>query len=303
MHQTTRDYKYFLLDVFTEERLQGNPLAVFPEAEGLSETQMQSIAQELNLSETVFLTPPSTEAIACARIYTPRRELDFAGHPTIGSAFLLAHLKGIETSFTIEENVGPIPIQVTHEDGKSIFWLTTPQISFFETLEAPLCARLLGLEESDLAPVTPQFVSAGSPLLFIALKDREAVDRAQLNAAYLHEALGSVNSVGTFTFALKTPDADGPFDVYSRMFAPQSGIPEDPATGGATGPLAAYMLERGLARMKDDRCEFISEQGTRMGRRSLLRVKASVHQRERSIQVGGSAVMTAEGMFTVDHPR
>ncbi len=300
MHEASREYKYFLLNVFTNRRLQGNSLAVFPEAHGLSDAQMQSIAQELNLSETVFLTPPGSQGVARARIYTPLRELDFAGHPTIGSAFLLARLKGIRTSFAIEENVGLISIDVTREGSDSIFWLTTPPISFFETLESAFCARLLGVEESDLAPVTPQFVSAGSPVLFIALKDQEAVDRAKLNPAHLAKALGSVNSVGTFTFALKAPTARAPFDVYSRMFAPQSGIPEDPATGGATGPLAAYMLEHGLATTKNGRCEFSSEQGRKMGRRSLLRVKVSENQDNRTIKVGGCTVMTAEGMFTVD---
>ncbi|MDP9016965.1 MAG: PhzF family phenazine biosynthesis protein [Candidatus Eremiobacteraeota bacterium] len=298
MHQSVRHYRYMLLDVFTKTRLEGNPLAVFPEAQGISDLQMQQIAGELNLSETVFLTISQTGAAARARIFTPRRELDFAGHPTIGTAHVLNHLGERSVSFGIQENVGTVPIEVaTDADGDPVFWLTTPSIQFYETLGAELCAELLGLATTDLASAPPQFVSAGSPFLFIALKDRQAVDRAVLNAACLPKALGSANSVGTFVFARTHSDPGGPFDVHARMFAPQTGIAEDPATGGATGPLAAYMLEHGLASLSEGTCEFISEQGVKMGRRSVLRVRVSSQDDALTIKVGGSAIIVAEGTF------
>ncbi|GAC1389754.1 MAG: PhzF family phenazine biosynthesis protein [Vulcanimicrobiaceae bacterium] len=298
MQKSARSYRYFLLDVFTKKRLEGNPLAVFPDAQGITDLQMQRIAGELNLSETVFLTDSKMGAAARARIFTPRRELDFAGHPTIGTAHLLDYLGERSVRLGIEENVGIVPIDVDADSvGENVFWLTTPEIRFYETLAPALGAELLGLAESDLAAAPPQFVSAGSPMLFIALKDQDAVDRAELDAACSPRALGSTNAVGTFLFARKYSAPDGPFDVHARMFAPQSGISEDPATGGATGPLAAYMLKYGLASLTLGRCEFISEQGVKMGRRSILKVRVSGGDDARTIKVGGSAVIVAEGTF------
>ncbi len=161
MSSSDRHYKYVVLDVFTTRRMEGNPLAVFPRAKGIGDVQMQRIAQELNLSETVFLLKPDDagKAVARARIFTPRRELDFAGHPTIGSASLLAERYPDLDGFTIEENVGPIPIECeAASDGARMFWLTTPPIRFFETLSAAACARLLGLPLEDMAAAPPQFV-------------------------------------------------------------------------------------------------------------------------------------------------
>lgn len=290
-----REYDYVLLDVFTEHRLQGNPLAVFPDADGICDREMQAIAGELNLSETVFLLESRTAA-ARARIFTPRRELDFAGHPTVGSAAVINRNRPQSGRFTIDENVGPIEIEMTEEDGRELFWLTTPPIAFYETLESAFCAKLLGVTPEDVAATPPQFVSAGSPFLFVQLASPEAVDRAAIQHAHLSDALGSVNSVGTFVFARKEPESRTSFDVYSRMFAPQTGIPEDPATGGATGPLAAYMLRYGL--LPND-ARFTSEQGTKMGRRSILHVKISGDPGQPRIQVGGAAVFTARGRFTV----
>ena len=292
-----REYDYVLLDVFTEHRLQGNPLAVFPNAAGISDGEMQAIAGELNLSETVFLFESRTVA-ARARIFTPRRELDFAGHPTVGSAAVINRERPQNGRFTIEENVGPVEIEMTQEGAGELFWLTTPPITFYETLDSAFCAKLLGIAPDDFAATPPQFVSAGSPLLFVQLASPEAVDRAAIQHAHLADALGSVNSVGTFVFARKEPDSKTSFDVYSRMFAPQTGIPEDPATGGATGPLAAYMRRYGVL-PNDTASRFTSEQGAKMGRRSFLHVKISGDSTQPRIQVGGAAVFTARGRFTV----
>jgi len=289
-----RRYRYLLLDVFTKKQLEGNPLAVFPDAEGLSANEMQRIAGELNLSETVFLTPPRTRgALAKARIFTPRRELDFAGHPTVGAAYVLARERDPGGEFAIEENVGLIPIaRDRDEEGDERFWLTTPPLRFFQTVEAALAARLLSLSVDDLAHgVPPQFVSAGSPLLFVALASPEAVDRAEIVPAHLDDTGGDVDSVGTFVFARKEPGSSC-FDVYSRMFAPQTGILEDPATGGATGPLAGYMLERGLL-PRGRSLQFRSEQGRKMGRPSILHVRMG--EDGTPIEVGGSVVSLAEG--------
>jgi trans-2,3-dihydro-3-hydroxyanthranilate isomerase len=243
-----RRFHYEVLDVFTKRRLQGNPLPVFLSADELSDAEMQKIATELNLSETVFLCKPrQAGAVARARIFTPRRELDFAGHPTIGCAHAIGRHHELATPFAIEENVGLIPIESDRDEaGDQLFWLTTPKLTFFETLDTARCARLLSLSTNDFACIPAQFVSAGSPLLLICLGSIDAVDRAELQQAHLGDAIGSANSVGTFVFARKEPGSTSCFDVYSRMFAPQTGIPEDPATGGAAGPLAGYMHRYGM---------------------------------------------------------
>lgn len=294
------DYAYHVVDVFTKTRFKGNPLAVIPEADGLSGAQMMSIAAEFNLSETVFLVQPSNSGAAIrARIFTPRRELDFAGHPTIGAASVVYERMHLPQSFAIEENVGPVNIDCdTNESGPMLFWLTTPPVTFYESLQSDFCAALLGLSTIDLRDgVPPTFVSAGTPILFVCLRSPEAVDRAALQQQHLQGALGAVNSAGTFVFARKDPQSRDNFDVYARMFAPQNGIAEDPATGGATGPLAAYMMRQGLL-PADRSASFISEQGTKMNRQSFLHVKTS--PKDETIKVGGSAVPVARGVLNVN---
>lgn len=292
--------RYLLLDVFTKTALQGNPLAVFPSSDGIGGETMQQIANELNLSETVFLGEAAhPEALARARIFTPRRELDFAGHPTIGAAYVLAQEGTAQSRFAIEENVGLVPIRRERDSsGEERFWLTTPELTFFESLDPAFCARLLGLDETDIVAL-PQFVSGGSPLLFVALRNPEAVDRAALGSEHLPNALGSANSVGTFIFARKEPESPSCFDVYARMFAPQTGIAEDPATGGATGPLAGYMMRHGMMAPRDG-LELTSEQGRKMGRPSYLHVRLGVNAAGTTIEVGGSAVRIGAGELYVE---
>lgn len=291
-------YEYVIVDVFTATPFQGNSLAVVTEADGLSDTQMQRIGAEFNLSETVFLLPPSNgDAAAAARIFTPRRELPFAGHPTIGAASVLSEQKPLGSRFTIEERVGPIVVEHFRDAAaRSLFWLTTPAITFYETLDPEFCSRLLSLDPEDIRSNTaPCFVSAGSPLLLVCLSSTQAVDRAQIQLDLLPQALGSVNSVATFIFARKDFESETNFDVYSRMFAPQTGIPEDPGTGGATGPLAAYMMQNRL--LPNNRpVEFVSEQGVKMGRRSVLHVRTAPN--DSSIKVGGETVAIASGTLT-----
>lgn len=295
---TERKYPYQIVDVFTTSRLEGNPLAVFPSAQSISDAEMQRIALETNLSETVFFSPPATaDALVKVRIFTPRHEMPFAGHPTIGSAYVLSQLRQVPERFGIEENVGIVPIESDNDpSGHRRFWLTTPRITFLPALEPAFAARLLGLSPEDVETAAPpQYVSAGSPFLFIALKNAEAVDRAELQTEHLREAVGAVNSVGTFLFARNDPQSSSCFDVHSRMFAPQSGIIEDPATGSATGPLAAYMRKYGL--LPESNVEFVSEQGVKMGRRSVLHVRVDANSREPVIRVGGCVVPVAEGTF------
>ena len=265
----SQTHPYRVVDVFTERPLEGNPLAVFPSGDGLSNAAMQSIARELNLSETVFVFPAARpESAARVRIFTPSREMDFAGHPTIGSAFVLLD-EGVVPAgrehFVLEENVGPVAIRV--EPGKRpLIWLTTPAIEDGPVFERSLCAEVLGLAVDDMLDVAPQIVSAGNPTVFIGVKDKAAVDRAAIEMAGVKRLKGTYPKViCTFVF---TPTPEG---AYSRMFAPEHGMIEDPATGSATGPLAAYMIRHKLVSGAAG-TRFVSEQGTKMGRRSFLHV-------------------------------
>jgi trans-2,3-dihydro-3-hydroxyanthranilate isomerase len=278
-------YRYRVVDVFTEHALEGNPLAVFTDASALDGATMQKIAKELNLSETTFVLPPTNpDCAARVRIFTPTKEMLFAGHPTIGTAYVLVDegvvAKG-QDRFLLEEKVGPVPIRVD----AGMIWLTTPPIHEGRTFDPAQCAQALGLEKSDLLEITPQLLSAGNPNLYIALKDKSAVDKASLEMAGAR-SLKHRNEEPFCVFVF-TPVSTG---AYSRMFAPEFGVVEDPATGSATGPLAAYMIKHKL--VSADR--FISEQGTKMGRRSLLHVQIHGDQ----IDVGGHTTPLVEAQMT-----
>jgi trans-2,3-dihydro-3-hydroxyanthranilate isomerase len=286
--------RYCVIDVFTETALEGNPLAVFYEGLALDDALMQRIARELNLSETVFLSPPTrTDCAARARIFTPSREMPFAGHPTIGAAYV-ARDRGIVAAntraFSLEEGVGPIAVRAEGD----MLWLSTPAISRIGECDRAACARVLDLREWDLLQdIPPQVYTAGNPMLFIAVTDAETVDRATVDPTPLHaleDAIGE--SVGVFVFA---PTRSG---AYSRMFAPELGIVEDPATGSATGPLAAYMMAHGLCATADG-TTFVSEQGTKMGRRSLLHVRIRGERGVDGIDVGGRVTPIIEAVMTL----
>lgn len=289
-------YRYRVVDVFTQTALEGNPLAVFPRAAGLEDGTMQKIARELNLSETVFALPSAkTGCAARIRIFTPTREMLFAGHPTIGGSFVLRE-EGIvpkdARNFVLEEKVGPVAIRVEPGE-RPLIWLTTPPIDFGKTYDPAVCARALSLAAADLLGIAPQRVSAGNPNIFVAVRDRDAVDRAWLDLGGLRTIepkSGDPSCV--FVFA---PTPEG---AYSRMFAPEHGVVEDPATGSATGPLAAFMLRNGLA-PADKRTRFWSEQGTKMGRRSTLHVLVHGEQGQDGIEVGGYVTPLVEATMTL----
>src|SRR5262249_10731887 len=174
-------FRYRVVDVFTTKPLEGNPLAVFPDASGIDEELQQQIARELNLSETVFVRRATRgECAAQLRIFTPAREVKFAGHPTIGTAFVLMDERMVPIGaerFVLEEMVGPIPVQIDPGE-RPLIWLTTPPITFGGSYERALCGSLIGLDTKDLLEIKPELVSAANPGIFIAVRDKQAVDRA-----------------------------------------------------------------------------------------------------------------------------
>jgi trans-2,3-dihydro-3-hydroxyanthranilate isomerase len=301
MPDDKRRYRLRWVDVFTERALAGNPLAVVLQADGLSTTQMQAIARETNLSETTFVLPPDKrEHAAKVRIFTPHVELPFAGHPTVGTGWVLLDeglVSADAAGFTLEEGVGPIPVKVDRSGGSVVLWMTHPIVKFGETIEQrDELAAALGLTVAHLQPDVPiQIVSTGAPFVYVALRDAAAVDRAVASGDALTIVLDPHGLPAVFLFT-----AVGSHRLYSRMFGPHSAtrIVEDPATGSASGPLGAFAVRYGLV-PRAPQVSIVSEQGTKMGRQSFIQIKlaystdAAFPER---IEVGGSVVpvMTAE---------
>ncbi|MGH2604198.1 MAG: PhzF family phenazine biosynthesis protein [Dehalococcoidia bacterium] len=297
---TARDYRFVQVDVFTDRPYAGNPLAVVFDAEGIAGDEMQAIAREMNLSETTFILPPvHPECAARVRIFTPGQELPFAGHPTIGTSIVLAReglLPPGTTEFLLEEGIGPVPVRFEGDPAAPHFaWMHHGEATFGpEIADRAALAAALGLSEPDLIPGVPvQTGSTGLPHLYVALRDRAIVDRAIVDGTALRRVLGDDAHLGVFVFA---PDPDpAARRVYSRMFAPLDGIPEDPATGSASGPLGVYCVRYGLVQTASE-VRIVSEQGVKMGRPSLIHIRLRMDGNQiTSIEVGGSAVPVLEG--------
>ena len=283
---------YRVVDVFTTEALAGNPLAVFTQASEIDEAVMQKIAREMNLAETTFVLPAENlDCVARVRIFTPKKEMIFAGHPTIGTAFVLRNEGVLPTnceSFCLEEKVGPVQIWIEDAE-RPMIWLRTPPISEGQFYNRSSCARALGLETDELLDIQPQLLDAGNPTLFIALRSKEAVDQAWLEAQSMSTL--KEDKAEPFCVFVFSPTGEG---AYSRMFAPEYGVPEDPATGSSTGPLGLFMMRNRLMTGASG-TRFISEQGTKMARRSILHVRVAGDHGADGIYVGGHVTSVAEG--------
>ena len=298
------DGTFLHYDVFTNEPLLGNQLAVFTDARGMPASLMQAIAREMNFSESTFILPledPATDVRM--RIFTPGRELPMAGHPTIGSAFALAHTGTIRKGsprFVFGLGIGPTPVDLEWEDrGLRFAWMTQSNPTFAPPVtDRATVAAALGLTEADLIEDLPvQQVSCGVPYLLVALRDRETVDRAVSDAA----AVARLGAPAIFLFALENgvgshlkrtvPAAT----TYSRMFAPGLGIVEDPATGSAAGPLGCYLVRHGLV-TPDEAQRIVNRQGVAMGRASTIHVAiAGSPGAITQVKVGGQAVLVGRG--------
>ena len=312
-------------DVFTQEPLTGNQLAVFVDARGLAMDRMQALAREMNFSESTFILPPETAGTDVRmRIFTPATEMPMAGHPTIGATFALAHTGAIRpglSRFVFGLGVGPTPVDLEWEGERLRFaWMTQRNPTFGPVLLGPalfgpalfgptqlgppLDARVavaaaLGLGALDVAPELPvQQVSCGVPYLIVPLRSREAVDQATSDASALRRLAASTGiDVPIFLFAMSPPGS--PDTVYSRMFAPAFGITEDPATGSASGPLGCYLVRHRLV-SGDAALRIISLQGVAMGRPSRIHVSIALRADEIvEVKVGGQAVLVGRGELLV----
>ncbi len=297
--------RFHTLDVFTDRVFGGNGLGIFLDAAHLPAELMQKVAREMNLSESVFLGPPESGGTARVRIFTPGVEVPFAGHPTVGTAvFLASQMKDSPHDGTIhlvlEENIGPISVDVRFMGGKPISaTFTTAQVS--EHRPSPWSpndlAEMVGLGESDIdSDLSCEMVSCGLPYHIIPVVGSDAVRRSVLNMARWQAMLAGTwaHHVYVVTTSPDVPDAE----VHVRMFAPGSGVPEDPATGSAAAALGGYLAA--ADGRETGRLGWTVTQGSEIGRPSTIQVEADrAHGETTAIRVGGGAVFVSEGTMRV----
>jgi trans-2,3-dihydro-3-hydroxyanthranilate isomerase len=298
-------YRVLQADVFTDRPFGGNPVAVLPDARGLDEAAMQAIAREMNLSETAFVFPATDpKADVRVRFFTPEREIPLAGHPTLGTHYLLAlegryHLTEPVTRIHQEIGVGVLPVDLHVSGGRVTHVVMTQGLPTFglEAEERSLVARALSLPEESLAEgVSVQVVSTGLPHLIIPLRGLKDVERARVDGAALDKLAGEVGADCFMPFCLET--VDGAKDVHVRMFAPRLGAPEDPATGSGSGALGAYLVRYGLVEVTPPTTVIRSEQGLEAGRPSSLIIEVDGREEITAVRVGGQVVKVMEGTLT-----
>ncbi len=298
-------YRFYQLDVFTDRPLAGNPLAVFPDATGLSDETMQAIAREMNLSETTFVFP-SDRATKRLRIFTPLAEVPLAGHPVIGTWWLLAE-QGVvplpadgPAEVTQETGAGVLPVDIEMRESRPVrvfMTQTLPEFSDPFTEFAKLGKALGGDGRTVKRTPAPQVVSTAMPQLIVPVKSLDAIRRLPSGGngtalARLLEAAGT-NCAMCYTLETEAPDAT----VHCRMFAPGFGVPEDPATGSAAGALGCYLVWHNVVRPHDGVARIVVEQGIEMGRPSRIQVEVTVGNGGEitEVRVGGTAVTIVEG--------
>ena len=299
-------YRFVTCDVFTDRRFGGNQLAVLPEAEGLSAEQMQAIATEFNYSETTFVLPPQDKANdANVRIFTPVRELPFAGHPNVGTAFVLAQLaKEPKPRLVFEEKAGLVPVDITRDGGRVVATeLTAPQpLSRLAQFSAWEVASLISLTADDVRTdrQAPQVVGVGTPFLVFEVASRDAVRRAKPDAAAFGRFFPRDGAFSTYFYTRDVPAAEAPCDLQARMFfSGSSGLIEDPATGSAT--VAAAALLAALDPLRDGVLKLTVGQGFDMGRPSLLLTRVRKQDGANiSAHVGGACVQMMQGTLRLE---
>ena len=300
-----RAFPYYTADVFTARKFGGNQLAVFPDARAIPESVMQDIAREFNFSETTFVLPAVDENhFRKVRIFTPGGELAFAGHPTIGTAFVLAtigevDLSGGEARIVLEEKVGPVPVTIRAKNGSPGFAQLSvarlPQMGPPAPSRGDL-ARALSLQAVDVLDegMRPEAWSCGTPFLFVPLRDRSVLARARVRREEFDALLESYWTQNVLLFCA---DPELPASNYrARMFAPGIGVPEDPATGGAAAAFGGYLESRDPRR--EGMLSWVVEQGFEMGRPSLLHIEADKKNGDiTAVRVGGDSVLVSKGEF------
>jgi trans-2,3-dihydro-3-hydroxyanthranilate isomerase len=275
-----------LVDVFTDRPLAGNQLCVVPNPGGITTEVMQAVALEIGFSETTFVTGVYGDRYEM-RIFTPAEEMPFAGHPSLGTAFVLAKEGRIKTSVIQKVTAGEMPIEIDLEGGFARMRQLTPVFRQpFEDLE--WVAEAAGVERGDLHPaLLPQVVSTGLAHLLVPAAREEAVRWARPDSRSLGDLLSRLGAAGLYLFSLEEGE------VHARCFAPGVGVPEDAGTGSASGPLGAYLIEHGVVPPG----RITVTQGMEMGRPSIQQVDVDRNGEDWAIFVGGNVVVVGEGVF------
>jgi len=297
-------YRYYTCDVFTDKRFGGNPLAVLPEAEGLTDAQMQQIAREFNYSESTFVFPPSAGHTRKVRIFTPAREVPFAGHPNVGTAFVLASAGEFGTlpdasTVVFEEAAGPVPISIRASAGRvTSCELAAPEaLALGKSIDPVLVAAAISqpadVVRTEVHP--PRIASVGLPFLITELRDYEALASARVDLGAF-DALLAEGIRPSLHFYVREAGGDA---IRARMFAPLSGVPEDPATGSASCALAGLLANHAAEPSGD--FSWTITQGVEMGRPITLAARAEKRQgKVTGTWVGGAAVSVSEGVIELE---
>lgn len=336
-------YRFIQLDVFTDRALCGNPLAVFPEAEGLTDEEMHKIAREMNLSETVFVLEPKeiaateretelaegkqspetaggdaqyTKVLRRLRIFTPAREIPFAGHPVVGTWNALAR-EGVVplpengngwTRIYQEVGIGILPVDIEFQDGKPVQVVMTQGKPVMGAVmedahEQADVARALSLARKDLDETLPiQVISTGLPFLAVPIRSLADLRSCRVNSALLTEVYNRAGTTGCYAFTRETIEV-GAARAHARLFAPDDNIPEDPATGSAAGALGGYLVYHGAANIDpvDGRYRFVIEQGDFINRPSRINIEVEgVASAVNQVRVGGPSVLVMRGELFLD---
>ena len=284
------------IDAFTDTPYTGNQLAVFPDGRGLSTAQMLQLAKEINYSETTFiLDAADARADFNVRIFTPARELPFAGHPTLGTAYAIMEVFDIWTEkkdiLRLETKVGVIPLRKE----KGVIWMTQNKPEFFSLYADKMSiAEMFDLTADDLVDELPvEEVSTGNKMLIVPIRTLDAMQRAQGNVMRMRSFFKG-DLVGPYLFSLQTTEPCA--KIHTRFFAPHLGIMEDPATGSAAGPLVGYLLKH---KVFGDDFEIVNEQGVEMGRRSMIMMRGRRSGANYVIEIGGKCAYVGRGEFSI----
>ncbi|MCY6490636.1 PhzF family phenazine biosynthesis protein [Leptolyngbya sp. GGD] len=289
---------FYIVDVFAEHKFAGNQLAVFRASTQLTTEEMQAIAKEMNYSETTFILSESPQSEGYnVRIFTPEQELPFAGHPTLGTAFVLQQMI-IQDSVSIVRlnlQVGQIPVTIEYADQSiDMLWMQQNQPTFGMGLDHAEVASILGL---SLDQIDDRFaietVSTGVPFLIVPLKTQDALQQAKVNKDLFFQRIKTMDAKAILVFCPEPLNAANQLSV--RVFADGLGIPEDPATGSANGCLAAYLVQH--AYFGQTEIDIRVEQGYMIGRPSVLFLRASQENQTFDISVGGKTILVAKGEF------
>ncbi|NNG17371.1 MAG: PhzF family isomerase [Gemmatimonadales bacterium] len=291
-----RRYRVYQVDAFTNQKFRGNPAGVVPDADGLSEAEMQTIARELNNSETAFvLSPDAPDHDVRVRFFTPTTEVPSCGHATIAAHYVRA-VEGSLTSGTVVQKIGAgiLPVDVIRDDSGYLIAMTQGAIEFSEPLAAKVSGEIvaaLGAVAGDLDERCPiQIISTGHSKVLIGVRSREVLNSLEPDLGRLAAISRRIGCNGYFVFTLDSGTAD--VMAHGRMFAPAIGIPEDPVTGNANGPLGAYLVKHGLATAVDGVLRFRARQGEAMGRPGIVEVTVrAVGAEPTLVQVAGRAVI------------